>query len=139
LSLHVEFVLAGPPISNQQSTPKGRANLSIWRDGVFKEAAKTWSQPPLRNNLKAVIINFHQESKPSLDTDNMSKPILDALQELVYEDDRQIRQAELSHVIIDAPMVVAGASRMLVNAIWEGRQFVYVRIEDAIDPLPLPR
>ena len=86
-----------------------------------------------------MIINFHDGDKPSLDTDNMSKPILDVMQKLVYADDRQIRQSELSHVRIDAPMIVAGASRVLVTAVQAGQQFVYVRIEDAIDPLPLPK
>lgn len=69
----------------------------------------------------------------------MSKPILDVMEKLVYENDRQIRQAELSHVRIDAPLVFKGASQILVDAVRIGKQFVYVRIEDPVDPLPLPR
>jgi hypothetical protein len=61
------------------------------------------------------------------------------MQEVVYEDDRQIRQAEISHVRIDAPFVVVGASRLLVAAVQAGNQFVYVRIEDPVDPFPLPK
>lgn len=89
--------------------------------------------------LKAVIINFHDGDRPSVDTDNMSKPILDALNKLVYDDDRQIRQAELVHLRIDAPLVVVGASKTLVSAVQAGQQFVYVRIEDPVDPFPLPK
>jgi len=44
--------------------------------------------------LKAIIINFYAGNKPSVDVDNMSKPILDELQQIVYNDDRQIIQAE---------------------------------------------
>ncbi len=69
----------------------------------------------------------------------MSKPIFDALQGIVYEDDRQIRQAELTHVRIDAPFVFVGASKILVAAVQTGNLFVYVRIEDPIDPFPLPK
>lgn len=62
--------------------------------------------------MKAIIINFHEGDKPSLDGDNMSKPILDAMESVVYEDDRQIRQCEITHVRIDAPFVFVGASKI---------------------------
>jgi hypothetical protein len=132
---HLEFVVPGPPISNQS---QGTA-LQGWRATVEAEAGNAWNGPPLAGPLKAVVINFHTGDKPSLDLDNMSKPILDVLQGLVYSDDRQIRQAELAHVKIDSPLVVAGASRVLVAALQAGNQFVYVRIEDSANPLPLPR
>ncbi len=69
----------------------------------------------------------------------MSKPILDVMQGIVYDNDRQIRQAEISHVRIDAPFVFVGASKILVAAVHAGNQFVYVRIEDPVDPFPLPK
>ncbi len=61
------------------------------------------------------------------------------MQNLVYVDDRQIRQAEFTHVPIDAPFVIVGASKILVSAVQVGSEFVYVRIEDAVDPFPLPK
>ena len=98
-----------------------------------------WPNPSLTGELKAIIINFYAGNRPSVDVDNMSKPIHDVMNKLVYEDDRQIRQAEITHVRIDAPMVIVGASKMLVDAVRAGRQFVYVRIEDAVEPFPLPK
>lgn len=100
---------------------------------------KHWPASPLLGTLKAIVINFHRGDKPSLDVDNMSKPILDAMQTLVYDDDRQIRQCEITHVRIDAPFVFVGASKVLVFAIQAGEQFVYVRIEDTVTPFPLPK
>jgi hypothetical protein len=41
-----------------------------------------WANPILTGELKAVIINFYAGNEPSVDVDNMSKPILDALQKL---------------------------------------------------------
>ncbi len=137
--MHLEFVVLGPPISNQQSTPRGKANLASWRATVLAEAQKTWTKPTLTEKLKAIIINFHKDDKPSVDVDNMSKPILDVMQETVYNDDRQIRQAEITHVRIDAPFVFVGVSKVIVAAIQAGSQFVYVRIEDPTDPYPLPK
>ena len=69
----------------------------------------------------------------------MSKPIFDVLQSIVFNDDRQIRQAQLTHLQIGAPFSIVGVSRIIVNAIQSGQQFVYVRIEDPVDPYPLPK
>jgi crossover junction endodeoxyribonuclease RusA len=134
--MHLEFAVLGPPISNQS---QGSLALVNWRSVVETEARNQWKRAPLTGNLKAVIINFHAGDKPSLDVDNMSKPILDVMQQIVYDDDRQIRQAELTHVRIDAPFVFVGASKILVAAVQTGDQFVYVRIEDAVNPFPLPK
>jgi Holliday junction resolvase RusA-like endonuclease len=133
--IYVEFVVLGVPISNQV---KG-TNLDNWRATVATAARKQWKKRPLTRKLKAVIINFHLEDKPSLDVDNMSKPILDVLEGIVYDNDRQVTQAEITHVRIDAPFVFVGASRILVSAVQAGNQFVYVRIEDPADPFPLPK
>lgn len=131
--VHVEFVVPGPPISNQSQG----TNLQAWRAAV--QARKLWKAAPLLGNLKGIIINFHEGDKPSLDVDNMSKPILDAMQAIVYVDDRQVRQCEITHVRIDAPFVFAGASKAVVSAVQAAQQFVYVRIEDAVNPFPLPK
>ena len=90
-------------------------------------------------SLKAIIINFYAGNKPSIDVDNMSKPILDAMQNIVYDDDRQIVQAEIIHLKIGAAFSIAGVSKVLVTALQAGSQFVYVRIEDPVDPFPLPK
>jgi hypothetical protein len=139
MALHLEFVVVGPPISNQQSIPKGKANLTAWRAQVAGEAQSKWLTAPLTNLLKAVIINFHNGSKPSVDVDNMSKPILDVMQNLIFDDDRQIRQAEIIHVEIGGAFAIKGVSKIIVDALQVGAQFVYVRIEDPLIPYPLPK
>lgn len=133
--MHLEFVVPGPPVSNQSPGP----NLNTWRATVEAEARKRWTNSVLSSNLKVILINFHVGNQPSVDIDNMSKPIFDAMQGIVYEDDRQIRQAEISHVPINAPLVFVDASMFVVMAVQAGNQFVYVRIEDAVDPFPLPK
>ena len=137
--MHLEFIVPGPPVSNQQSTPQGRANLAAWKAKVHAGVVAAWANPVLGTKLKAVVINFHDTDKPSLDLDNMSKPIFDAMNNLVYDDDRQLRQVELVHQRIDAPMVIVGASKILVDAVQAGQQFAYVRVDDIVDPLPLPK
>jgi Holliday junction resolvase RusA-like endonuclease len=89
--------------------------------------------------LKAVIINFYAGNKPTVDVDNMSKPILDEMQKVVYANDRQIVQAEIIHLNIASAVSIAGVSKILVTALQAGLQFVYVRIEDPVDPFALPK
>lgn len=61
------------------------------------------------------------------------------MQDVVYEDDRQIRQAEIAHLEIGAPYSIADVSEILVDMLRAGKQFVYVRVEDPVIPFPLPR
>lgn len=139
MAVHLEFVAPGPPISNQQNTPLGKSNLGNWKATIRGQAQCRWAPPLLSGPLKGVIINFHDGSRPSVDVDNMSKPIFDALEGVVYVDDRQIRQAQIAHLEIDAPFTIVGVTKIIVDSLQAGLQFVYVRIEDPVDPYPLPR
>src|SRR5262249_26575914 len=113
--------------------------LSTWRATVAGAARLKWPNPPLPGDLKAIIINFFAGNKPSLDVDNLSKPILDSMQAIVYGDDRQIGQAEITHARIGAGYSIVGVPPIIVTGLQAGKQFVYVRIEDSVDPFPLPR
>ena|SRR5947209_6069183 len=135
MAVHLEFVVPGPPVSNQSPGP----NLTTWRATIAGAATLNWANPPLPGELKAVRINFYAGNKPSLDLDNLSKPILDVLQTIAYDDDRQIVQAEITHLKIGAAFSILGVRPIIVSSIQSGNQFVYVRIEDAVDPFPLPK
>ena len=134
--MHVEFAVDGPPISNQS---KGLA-LPAWRTKVDVAARLAWAgRSPLSTPVRVTIINFHAAMKPGVDVDNMSKPIHDVMNGVVYDDDRLITQAEIVHLWIELPLVFRGVSRVLVNAVQAGPEFVYVRVADPLNPYPLPR
>ena len=132
----LEFVVPGPPVSHQTSDKK---NLKAWQATVKAEAAKVWIGTPLTGNLKFLLISFHEGDKPSLDDDNMVKPIRDALNKFVYDDDRQIRYSEIIQICIDAPIRIRKASKILLDAFQKGHEFLYVRIENAPNFIQLPR
>ncbi len=133
--LHLEFVIPGPPVSHQTSDKK---NLKAWQAAVKAEATKFWTADPLKGKLKFLLIYFHEGDKPPLDDDNMVKPIRDALNNYVYDDDRQIRYSETLHVPIEDPIKIRGASAILLAAYSRGDVFLYVRIEDAPAFIQLP-
>ena len=111
---HLEFTVEGPPVSHQT---KDKASLTAWKGVIRAEAAKNWgAKAPLTGKLKCTIINFHEGDDASLDDDNMVKPIRDALNGLIYDDDSQIRYSETMHVCIDAPIKIRRASAILLAA-----------------------
>jgi hypothetical protein len=133
---HLEFTVDGPPVSHQT---RDRANLNAWKVIIRGEASKVWAgKSPLLGKLKCIIDNFHEGEHPSLDDDNMVKPIRDAMNGLVYGDDSQIRYSETIHISIDAPIKIRRASVVLLAAYSKGDEFLYVRIDDAPDFIQLP-
>ena len=142
MAVHLELIIAGPPISNQQRTKLGKLVLAAWKATVLAHVQANWVNPKLTGAIQATIINFHSGPEPSVDVDNMSKPIFDEMQKDVYQDDRQIRQAHLTHLGVGESVVINGASVVLVSALQHaiatGGQFVYIRVEDPVSPYPLP-
>jgi hypothetical protein len=132
----LEIMILGPPVSYQT---KDKNNLKAWQALIRAEATNVWKGPPLTGKLKFLLINFHEGDAPPLDDDNMVKPIRDALNGLVYQDDRQIRYSETIQVSIDAPIRVRRASKILLDAFAKGEEFLYVRVEVAPDFIQLPQ
>ncbi|HZV06656.1 MAG TPA: RusA family crossover junction endodeoxyribonuclease [Gemmataceae bacterium] len=131
----VEFTVEGPPVSHQS---KNKAALAAWKAQVRGEAAKAWTRVPLKGLLKCTIMNFFEGSDAPLDDDNMVKPIRDALNGVVYEDDSQIRHSEHTQTSIDGAFRIRGVSKVILNAFAVGKEFVYIRIEDAPPQTQLP-
>ena len=69
----------------------------------------------------------------------MVKPIRDAMNGLVYEDDSQIRCSETMHICIDDPIKARRASEVVLAAYNQGDVFIYVRIDDAPEFIQLPQ
>jgi hypothetical protein len=103
-----------PPASHQASD---KANLRARQATERTEAARKWTGAPLTGKLRFLPINFHEGDMPSLDDNNMVNPIRDALNNLVYEDDRQIRYSQTPHV----PHEMAPKWRQLILPSVRGR------------------
>src|SRR5437868_3515959 len=134
--VHLEFTVLGPPVSFQT---RDKATLKAWKKTINDEAVKKWTGAPLTQKLKMTLINFHEGDVAPLDDDNMVKPVRDALNKLVYTDDRQITYSELIQVSIDAPIKIRRGSAVLLDAYVAGDEFLYVRLEDAPDFIQLPQ
>lgn len=129
--LPVEFIVGGPPISQQT---KNRQRLRQWKDEVRAAAAAALPKGFSPVN-RAVLLkaSFYFTGAP-LDTDNMVKPIQDALEGLIYVNDRLVTDVHACKRSLDGSFRVRGMSPILAQGFISGRDFLHIVIEEAPDP-----
>jgi crossover junction endodeoxyribonuclease RusA len=125
-----EFVVDGPPLSHQT---QDRKRLARWRNKVRKAAARLWKDIPLSVALKITVAYYHEGTEVLMDNDNMIKPIQDALNGLLYIDDRLITDTVIRKTPIDSPIRARGASLTLLRAYSKGREFLHIQIDHSPD------
>jgi crossover junction endodeoxyribonuclease RusA len=124
-----EFFVEGPPLSQQT---RNSARLRDWKDYVRTEAASLWQAlEPYEGPVKITVVYYHDRQAVSIDHDNMIKPIQDALAGLVYKNDRQITDAQTRKTNIDGRFRLRRLSPIYARAFGAGKEFVYIRIEEA--------
>jgi len=98
--LPFEFIVAGPPLSHQT---RNRARLQAWKEKVRAAAAAQWptGTPPVTTPVKITVVYYHEREAIRLDNDNMVKPLQDALNRLIYADDRMITDTVARKTSID--------------------------------------
>ncbi len=125
----LEFTVPGPPVSHQSHN---KTKLSDWRAMVRSSAAKVWgSRSPLESKLMFVVTYYHPGQAVLIDTDNMVKPIQDALIGLVYKDDRWITQTTSQKKSIDGFFQIRGLSLVLLEAFSRGVEFLHITVDQA--------
>ena len=122
----MEFVVYGIPVS-QQARRKER--VRDWRARVraAAEANLTQGGNPTQESVTLTIIYFFDSI--DLDVDNLVKPIQDALEGLVYENDAQVVESRSLKRNIRGSYNLDIISPVLAGALTTGREFIYVRIE----------
>ncbi len=118
----------GSPVSLQTNN---RKLLQDWKAQVRKIAV---SQLPAATipaiSFVEVEIAYYYTSAP-LDIDNIAKPILDALNLLVYIDDKQISDLMIRKRHLYWSIETQTISPAIAEAIFKRKPFVYVKIDRA--------
>ncbi len=130
--LPFEFIVFGVPVSHQSAN---RLRLADWRNIVRVAAMRCWPTPhlPLTARLKITVVYYHEGDMTRLDNDNLIKPIQDALNGLVYVDDRQLTDTVVHKTSIDGRFFVRGISPIHAEGFIRGIEFVYIRLDEAPD------
>ncbi|OBQ22710.1 MAG: endodeoxyribonuclease RusA [Anabaena sp. WA113] len=125
--IYCEFLIPRGPVSSQGS-PKGKNEL---KTVVRAEAQKVWtgSSPIKDANLQLTLIYLCRDNPP--DTDNIIKPIQDALNKLVYEDDRLISDVESHRRFLSEPIDITNLPLLLQQGVIIGKECVYVKVSES--------
>jgi Holliday junction resolvase RusA-like endonuclease len=120
-----EFTIIGIPVSQQT---RRKARLKGWKEAVRNAARRQWPEAkPLINQSIQIIATYYYEDVP-LDTDNMIKPIQDALKGLVYPDDCLVTDSRAAKRNLAGSFRVKGMSSVLAEGFCSGREFIHVKI-----------
>ena len=87
------------------------------------------AKPPLDAEVMVTITYYFIDE--SLDVDNMPKPILDALNGLVYADDRQITDLVCRKRDRNRDLRFDNPSTLLVDTLARSRQFLHITVANA--------
>jgi crossover junction endodeoxyribonuclease RusA len=120
-----EFAIIGIPVSQQT---RRKARLKEWKEAVRSAAREQWPNgKPLVNQPIQIIATYYYEDVP-LDTDNMIKPVQDALKGLIYSDDCLVTDSRAAKRNLAGRFRVKGMSPVLAAGFCSGREFIHVKI-----------
>ena len=125
--LPFEFTIDGPPISAQSQNAR---RLAEWKARVRAVATRHWPEAPFPRNVRVVVTYYHAHRFARLDTDNMVKPILDALIGLVYFDDRQATHIQVRSINMEAGLQGLAVDRDLLKRLEQGSEFLHIRVDE---------
>lgn len=120
-----EFCIEGPAVSAQA---KNKGLLRGWSARVAAAARAAWPKrkPLMAGDLKVDITEFSEFAAG--DRDNMAKPILDAMQNIVYKNDSQVKHLAVEWCDIEGSYVVRYMSPVVAMALSAGKEFLWVRV-----------
>ena len=120
-----EFCVEGPPVSAQS---KNRDLLREWKVRVAGAARAAWPKKValMKGHVDVYISEFSEY--PTGDRDNMAKPIMDAMQKIVYENDGQVKRLYTEWCDIDGSYRVRFMSPVIAKALSTGKEFLWVRL-----------
>ena len=131
--IYFELLIRKRPVSNQT---RNKINRREWIRLVNEEAQKVWtgSSPIKDANLQLTLIYLcrgNYGDRNLIDTDNIIKPIQDALNELVYEDDKLVSDVESHRRFLSEPIDMTNLPLLLRKGVIIGKECVYVKVSES--------
>jgi Holliday junction resolvase RusA-like endonuclease len=115
------FVLPGRAISFR--SPRARA----YKKTVRKAARRVFSGHASNQKVNVYVDYFHTKPR-RVDVDNVAKCIMDALSDIAYVDDRQVRIQKASAYSLQSIVQIRGGPVDLVKPLKTLQEYVFVRI-----------
>ena len=107
-----------------------RPRLQDWKNYVRSQAAMTWTDPIVdAGDLQLTLVYLCGDAPP--DTDNIVKPIQDALVGLVFADDALIADVESHRRSLNEPFELTQLPDLIVTGLFTGEECVYVQVSSS--------
>ncbi|MEM6518700.1 MAG: RusA family crossover junction endodeoxyribonuclease [Cyanobacteria bacterium P01_C01_bin.70] len=134
--LPFDFVIIGKPVPHRA---KDRQALKAWREHVRATAQFRWGdRAPLVDKLSVKITHFYDavpgNMGEDLDSERIIKPLLDALNGVVYRDDYQIAELDNRRRNLNGSFRVKGMSAALAEGFCKGEEFLHVKVNFLRNP-----
>ncbi|MEH2310474.1 MAG: RusA family crossover junction endodeoxyribonuclease [Nostoc sp.] len=129
--IRFEFIVDGPPVS-QQARKRGKGNrLQDWKKTVRQEAEKYWSsEQKTATGLVMLQITYFYDSV-QIDIDNIVKPIQDAIIGLAYVDDEQVSDLLVRKRNLSGNFRIEDMTSTLAEGLARGNEFLHIVVIDA--------
>jgi len=85
---------------------------------------------PVADAVQITITYYYEGDSP--DVDNIIKPIQDAMNGVVFVDDRQVQQTRSRRRPLNGSYQIKGASGVLLQGFAAGRDFLHIRVETSV-------
>lgn len=125
--LPIEFTFEGPPLSLQS---KSSTRKQAYKTRVENEAKAMLPAGfiPVTGQVSIVITYYYEGDTP--DIDNIIKPIQDALNGIIYQDDNQVADTRSRKKEINSSYRIRNVSLPILQAFSKGTEFVHVKIDN---------
>ncbi|MBE7384571.1 MAG: RusA family crossover junction endodeoxyribonuclease [Leptolyngbya sp. SIO1E4] len=129
--LPFDFVIIGKPVPHRA---KDKSALKAWREHVRATAQFCWDgQAPLTDKLSVKITHFYdappENVGENLDSERIIKPVLDALNGVIYVDDYQIADLDNRRRNLNGSFRIKGMSPALADGFCKGEEFLHVKVD----------
>jgi crossover junction endodeoxyribonuclease RusA len=105
--------------------------LAVWKELVRDVCQRAWNRPPLVGPVRLRVTYYCESTR--IDGDNLRKPVQDALQGIIYGNDRDVRSGGDRIIDINRALKVRYMSAELALAFSDGRPFVHIEVWDNPD------
>ncbi|MEM9003459.1 MAG: RusA family crossover junction endodeoxyribonuclease [Cyanobacteria bacterium P01_F01_bin.86] len=133
--LPFDFVIIGKPVPHRA---KDKQALKAWRERVRTTAQYCWEGPALTDKLSVKITHFYDAPPGNLgedlDSERIIKPVLDALNGVIYVDDYQIADLDSRRRNLNGSFRVKGMSPALADGFCKGEEFLHVKVDILSNP-----
>ena len=128
-----EVLIPKRPVSHQA---RNRDNLQAWKNYVYGRARSAWTRGvPLSGVPLRFTLVYLCDGSPA-DTDNIVKPIQDALVGVVFSDDSWVSDVDSHRRFLSDGVDITNLPSLLIEGVLSGEECVYVAVTQA-EPLEM--